>query len=91
VAPPGRWMFLVRAGDGLRPELARNAGVVLHRRGSWIPAPPTRLPGGRVRWLTAPDECDWRLPDALAVQRWLIAPDAEPVRQRAWPRLDSAA
>jgi hypothetical protein len=72
VAPPGRWMFLVRAGGALRPELADHSAVVLHRLGSWIPAPPTRLPTGRVYWDTAPDECGWHLPEPDVVQRSLM-------------------
>jgi hypothetical protein len=69
VAPPQRWMFLVRPGAGLRSELAKHSRVVLHRAGSWIPAPPTRLPAGLVRWEHQPARSGWRLPDAAEVQR----------------------
>lgn len=72
LTPPGRWMFLVRAGAELHPELAAHHDVVLHGRGSWIPAPPTRTPDGRVRWLVSPHECGWRLPDSRQVQ-WAMA------------------
>jgi hypothetical protein len=72
VAPPERWMFLVRAGGSLRPELADHPAVVLHQHGSWIPAPPTRLANGRVRWEIAPHHCDWLLPDPYAVQLALV-------------------
>jgi hypothetical protein len=73
VAPAGRLMFLVRPGEGLRPELQCRPGVVLHGPGSWVPVPPTDHPGGRIRWLTAPEEFDWQLPDPYAVQSLLLA------------------
>jgi hypothetical protein len=66
-----RWMFLVRAGSEILPALADRACVVLHRTGSWIPAPPTRLPTGAVRWLARPAECDWTPADPRAVQHAL--------------------
>ena len=62
VTPAGRWMFLVRPGDPLRPELEHCFHVVRHGLGSWIPAPPTRLPEGTVRWAVAPEQAHWRLP-----------------------------
>jgi len=73
VAPSGRLMFLVRPGEGLRPEMQRRADVVLHGLGSWVPLPPTDHPGGRMRWETAPEEYDWELPDPYAVQALLLA------------------
>lgn len=72
VTPTGRWMFLVRPGDPLRPELDGEADMLLHNRGSWVPAPPTQLAEGPVRWLVAPEENHWRLPDSYAVQRLLV-------------------
>lgn len=72
VTPSGRWMFLVRPGDPLRPELASQLDVVLHGRGSWVAAPPTRDAIGRVRWAVSPDEVDWRLPDSYEVQALLV-------------------
>jgi len=69
VAPRERWMFLVRPGEALRPDLADQASIVLHRTGSWIPAPPTPLPGGRVRWAVSPDRYGWLLPSATEVQQ----------------------
>jgi hypothetical protein len=71
VTPDGRYMFLVRPGDPLRPELADRADVLRHGRGSWVPAPPTQLAEGVVRWLVAPEETRFRLPDSYAVQ-WLL-------------------
>jgi hypothetical protein len=69
VAPPQRWFFLMRAGDDLVPDLAENSSVVLHRAGSWIPAPPTPLPDGGVRWVTRPGEFAWEPADPARVQR----------------------
>src|SRR5438874_1792835 len=67
----------VRPGAALRPELAGRTDVVLHGAGSWIPAPPTRAPEGRARWVVSPAEVDWRLPDAEPVQQRIL--DALPV------------
>ncbi|TDB77043.1 bifunctional DNA primase/polymerase [Micromonospora sp. KC723] len=72
VTPTGRWMFLVRPGDPLRPELDHCFQVVRHGPGSWIAAPPTRLPEGPVRWAVAPEQAQWRLPDSYLVQNALI-------------------
>jgi len=72
VAPTGRWMFLVEPGQALRPELARQLDVVLHGSGSWIPAPPTRTPIGRIRWHTSPTVTAWQLPDPYVVQKVLV-------------------
>lgn len=68
VTPSGRWMFLVRPGGHLHPDLAGHHGVVLHGPRSWIPAPPTRTPQGRVRWVVAPHETNWRVADWVRVQ-----------------------
>jgi len=73
VTGTGRWMFLVRPGARLRPELAYRPDVVLHGPGSWIPAPPTRTTEGRVCWLVDPEEVHWQLPDPAAVQAKLVA------------------
>lgn len=72
VTPTGRWMFFVRPGDPLRPELADCLDVVRHGPGSWVPAPPSRLAEGRVRWAVAPDETRWQLPDSYAVQAMMV-------------------
>ncbi|MEV0156146.1 bifunctional DNA primase/polymerase [Micromonospora sp. NPDC050686] len=72
VTPTGRWMFLVRPGDPLRPELEHCYQVVRHDRGSWVPAPPTRLPEGVVRWAVAPEQARWQVPDSYLVQNALI-------------------
>lgn len=70
-APTGRWMFFVRTGEPLLPELAGRLDVVAHTRGSWVPAPPTRLVDHPVRWSVPPSAVGWRLPDGYAVQRVL--------------------
>jgi hypothetical protein len=70
--PGGRWMFLVRPGRPLRPELQRCLDVVRHGRGSWIPAAPSRMPDGPVRWAVSPETVHWRLPESDAVQALLV-------------------
>jgi hypothetical protein len=72
VTAAGRWMFLVRPGTPLRTELDHRLDVVLHGRGSWIPAAPSRMPEGPVRWAVAPDRTQWHLPDAEVVQGLLV-------------------
>jgi hypothetical protein len=73
VTPAGRWMLLVQPGDRLIPKLAEQPDVVLHGKGSWIPAPPTRMADGRVRWQLSPEAAGWQLPDAHAIQDALLA------------------
>jgi hypothetical protein len=73
-------MFLVTAGEALRPELAAQLDIVMHGTGSWIPAPPTRTPGGRIRWAVSPSATGWELPDSYAVQRALLAELRPPPR-----------
>lgn len=72
VTPAGRWMFFVRPGDPLRPELDECLDVIRHGTGSWVPAAPSRLPEGRVRWAVAPEETQWQLPDSYAVQAMMV-------------------
>lgn len=69
--PTGRWMFLVRPGAPLLPELAGRLDLVRHAGGSWVPAPPTRLAEGPIRWIISPVEVSWRLPDSREVQQRL--------------------
>jgi len=66
-------MFFVETGDTLRPELASQLDIVMHGAGSWVPAPPTRTPKGRIRWETPPGLTKWRLPGAYQVQQALVA------------------
>jgi Bifunctional DNA primase/polymerase, N-terminal len=72
VTPVGRWMFFVRPGVPLRPELACLSDVVLHSEGSWVAVPPVRSPSGRVRWIVTPSESKWRVPNAERVQAMLV-------------------
>jgi hypothetical protein len=72
VTAAGRWMFLVRPGAGLLPELDHRVDVVRHGAGSWIPAPPTVLPDGPVTWQVSPERVDWRLPNSWELQRALV-------------------
>ncbi|GGQ78981.1 bifunctional DNA primase/polymerase [Couchioplanes azureus] len=72
VTPTGRWLFLVRPGEDLRPELASCLDVLRHGRGSWIPAAPSRTPQGPVRWAVAPEQTGWHLPASHTVQAVLL-------------------
>ncbi|HLT11130.1 MAG TPA: bifunctional DNA primase/polymerase [Micromonosporaceae bacterium] len=72
VTPAGRWMFLVASGDTPESQLADRPDVVVHRRESWIPAPPTRTPRGQITWKISPETTGWHLPDAATVQRALV-------------------
>jgi len=71
VTAAGRWMFLVRPGEPLRPELDHRLDVVRHGRGSWVPAAPSRMLEGPVRWAVPPERTQWRLPAAEIVQGML--------------------
>lgn len=72
VTAAGRWMFLVRPGVPLRTALDNRLDIVRHGRGSWIPAAPSRLLEGPVRWAVPPERTQWRLPDAEVVQSLLV-------------------
>ncbi|MEV4414135.1 bifunctional DNA primase/polymerase [Catellatospora sp. NPDC049609] len=80
VTAAGRWMFLMRSGGTLAPELDHRSDVVYHSLGSWIPAPPTVLPEGPLRWQVSPQRVGWQLPDPdqmqAALVRALVALDA---------------
>jgi hypothetical protein len=72
VTPAGQWMFLVSPGEPLRRELAQRLDVVRHGPGSWIPAAPSRMPGGQVRWAVPPERTQWSLPEADIVQAMVV-------------------
>lgn len=72
VTPEGRWMFLVRPGEELRPELATCLDILRHGHGSWIPADPSRTPAGRVRWAVSPEQNGWELPRSALIQSLLL-------------------
>lgn len=75
-----RWLFFVRPDGALRPELERRSDIVLHTYGSWIAAPPTKLPdGGTVRWHSAPSSTQWLLPNSYVVQAQVYAAIDHPV------------
>lgn len=76
--PAGQWLVLVTAGPPLLPELASRVDVVRHARGSWTLLPPTRTPGGPVRWMVPPTATGWHLPDSHAIQAALVTALAEP-------------
>lgn len=78
-----RWLFFCEPGAGLRPELVEYYDILLHGTRSWVPAPPSRLPGdGRATWHRAPWLSGWRLADARAVQEQVVAVGT---RERAAP------
>lgn len=71
--PTRRWMFFVRSGSTLRPELEHRLDIVHHGVDSWVPAPPTLLAEGSVRWHLSPQQAGWNLPAATDVQRAMMA------------------
>jgi hypothetical protein len=87
VGATGRWLFFVRPGVPLCPELANCLDIVRHAHGARVPAPPTRLPEGVMHWAVAPRKVHWRLPAAEIVQRSLVdaltALGRRPARTRA--------
>jgi hypothetical protein len=70
--PTGRWMFFVKPGHGLLPDLAQHHDVVLHGPGSWVPATPSPQLGGRVRWEIGPEAHNWRVGDTYTIQRLML-------------------
>lgn len=78
--PTGEWLFPVRSGEPLRPDLAGRGGMVLHGRGSFVAVPPSTFPQGSVHWRVRPAACGWALPDPYRVQEAL----AEAVRLRPY-------
>jgi hypothetical protein len=92
VTAAGRWMFLVRPGVPLRSELDHRLDVVRHGVGSWVPAAPSRMLEGPVRWAVEPNRTQWRLPDAAVVQSLLVeALGAAPTPSPTVPRQLSTA
>jgi hypothetical protein len=91
IAPPQRWMFFLAAGDsgaGTRLEPAGHPSMVLHRAGSWIPAPPTPLPSGAVRWLSRPADHGWEPADPDVMRRAVSQLLCRNRPARAWSRAD---
>ena len=84
VTPSGRWIFLVRPGTALQPELESGRDILRHGPGSWIPAAPSRTPHGPVRWAVSPEQTGWQLPESATVQAMML--DAcEALRRRPRP------
>ena len=73
ITPNGHWTFLVQPGVPLRPELKERDDLVHHGAGSWIPAPPTVLPEGPVRWHISPRQVGWHLPGSGEAQKALVS------------------
>jgi hypothetical protein len=73
VLPTARWMFLVQSGTPLRPELEHRFDIVRHGIGSWVPAPPTVLPEGQVRWHVSPHMVGWHLPESREIQQAMVS------------------
>lgn len=86
VTAAGRWMFLVRPGCPLRAELDLRLDVVRHGPGSWIPAPPSRMVEGPVRWVITPGQVSWALPDPEQVQETLARSAGRTPRTPIVPR-----
>ena len=62
------WFMLVSAGAVRIPELTPYRHIVhLHRRGTWLPLPPTRLPGGPALWISRGP-----IPHSLTIQNNLL-------------------
>ena len=62
------WFVLVSPGSPSIPELAPYRRIVhLHRRGAWLPLPPTRLAGGPALWVSR-----GQIPHSLVVQTSLL-------------------
>jgi Bifunctional DNA primase/polymerase, N-terminal len=62
------WFVLVSPGSPCIPELAPYRQLVrLHRRGAWLPLPPTRLAGGPALWVSR-----GQIPHSLVVQTSLL-------------------
>lgn len=73
ITPNGHWIFLMSPGTPLRGELVKRDDIVHHGSGSWIPAPPTLLPEGPVRWHISPRQVGWQLPDPGEAQKALLS------------------
>jgi hypothetical protein len=96
VAPGGRWMFLVRPGHGLLPALAARSDVILHGLGSWVPAPPSHQPGGRVHWELAPEAHRWQPAEPHSLQTLMldaasVSPPHRPPHHTAWRSMSWAS
>jgi hypothetical protein len=78
----GRWLFLVRPGHTLLPEMEQHSDVILHGWHSWVPGPPSPQVGGRAQWLIHPAEYQWRPANPYGVQALMLRPRRKIVAQR---------
>lgn len=76
IAPSGAGL-LVQPGATLRSELVGMRGVRLAEPGTLVVLPPTRVLHGHVTWWITPQQVQWQLGDADAVQVALLAVLAE--------------
>ena len=75
--PTGRWLLFIAPVAALSPsELPGD--VIHHGAGSYVPAPPSTLRRGPVRWTHAPWIDGWILPEPQAVIDALAS--TQPVR-----------
>jgi hypothetical protein len=63
-----RLLVLARTSPaaGVRPALPRGLlpeGALLHRGGSYVPLPPSRVRTGDVVWMRPPHAVEWQLPE----------------------------
>lgn len=72
ITPHRHWIFLMTPHVPLREELKERDDIVHHGVDSWVPAPPTVLPEGTVRWHISPRQVGWHLPDAVETQKALL-------------------
>ena len=62
------WFVLVSAGAPRITELAPYRRIIhMHRRGTWLPLPPTRLAGGPALWVSR-----GAIPHSLIIQASLL-------------------
>ena len=76
--PGGEWLLFTAPASTAVAVDAAPAGAVQHGTGSWVPAPPSALGRGPVRWEHAPWISDWTLPQPEPVLAVLTAPGRQP-------------
>lgn len=87
VSSGGRRLFFVAAGEPLCDELAEHPGVQLRARDNWVPAPPSRLSFGQIRWQLPPSPISLELPQSHEVQQALVDALAWVTPHPASPRI----
>ena len=71
--PGGRWLLFTTPTPAGYSAEELPGSVVHHGAGSYVPAPPSALRHGPVRWEHAPWVSAWRLPEAQVVLDALAA------------------